>query len=288
MKCKIAGIHFEFNGLGADQFSTSFPPFLCSDSDIFSEPYCRVEVAGADESLCGVKSERAWSVESSAGGIVLSGAAPEGELLWRMSGAYPFEELCFVWNPETYFKTYCDPRRGYFMIIPVLAMVLRLLQLRGFVLHSSAAVIDGAGVICAGRSGRGKSTISKILEQTGIAVLTDERPVVRVTNDGFRVYGTPWPSSGGCVINADAPLSKLYFIEHGVSNRVQPLSAGETLKRLIDVAMIPWMSSALFDPLIEVLENLVAAIPSAVMSFVPDKNVVDFIRTDLNSVWQGG
>ena len=46
--------------------------------------------------------------------------------------------------------------------------------------------------------------------------------------------------------------------------------------------MVPWMNSSFFDPLIEVLENIVEGVPCAELRFVPDRGVIDFIREDLN------
>ncbi len=285
MKCAIAGIRFDFVGVGAEEFSANFLPFLYSgaaDDAAASGARCVVTVSGPDGALRGLKSGKAWSFENRAGCAVLHGANPAGDVLWRMSGRFPFEELAFAWNPDTFFSTYSSACHGPYGIIVILALVLRLLDLKGIVLHCSAAVVNGAGIICTGRSGRGKSTISTLLRREGVDVLTDERAVIRVGQGELRVYGTPWPSSGMCVLNRSAPLRKLYFLEHGAVNALQPLAAGETLKRLLDVVMVPWMHSDFFDPLIDVLERIVAGVPACVLRFVPDRDVVGFIRNDLN------
>lgn len=282
MNCDIAGIHFEFSDIGADKFSENFLPFLHSVPECPVHARCHVAVCGADETLCGMTSPKAWSFEKRDGTAVLTGADSSGEVLWRMTGRVPFEKLSFAWNPATFFKTYRDAYHGPYGIIVILALVLRLLELKGIILHCSAAVVDGTGIICTGRSGRGKSTISRLLKNEGCRVLTDERAVIRVEESGFRVYGTPWPSSGMCVLNSAAPLKRLYFLEHGAVNELRVIAPGESLKRLLDVVMVPWMHSDFFDPLIDVLENVVQGVPAAVLRFVPDREVVDFIRSDLN------
>ncbi len=281
MTCYIAGIHFEFNNIGADKFSESFLPFSHSEPDGKVDAHCVVDVKGAIPELRGLKSSKAWSFEKHDDIAVLSAANPKGDLLWRMSGREPFNTLSFGWNPDTFFETYDNEYHGPYGIIIILALVLRLLELQGVVLHCSAAVVDGAGIICTGRSGQGKSTISGLLESEGVPVLTDERAVIRVKKDGLRVYGTPWPSSEMCVLNSSAPLKKLYFLEHGSVNKVTQIEPGDTLKRLLDVVMVPWMNSEFFDPLIDVLENVVEHVPAAVLSFIPDRDVVDFIKNDL-------
>lgn len=284
MKCYIAGVLFEINNIGVDKFNANFLPFLHSEHSGSVDGHCVVNVQGAIPALRSLKSAKAWCFEKNAGVAVLSAANPGGDLLWRMSGREPFDALTFGWNPDAFFETYNNAQYGSYGIIVILALVLRLLELQGVVLHCAAAVVDNAGIICTGRSGQGKSTISGLLESRGVAVLTDERAVIRVKKDGLRVYGTPWPSSEMCVLNSSAPLKKLYFIEHGSTNKITRLEPGETLKRLLDVVMVPWMNSHFFDPLIEVLEAVVEHVPAAVLSFVPDRDVVDFIKKDLKEL----
>lgn len=281
MTCCLGGIYFEFFNLKAEQFNQNFLPFLFSEVPGEAQERCAVTVAGAAQELRGQCNPRAWSFEDRAGFATLTGANRSGELLWRMTGAAPYENLTFEWNPDTYFELYNNEYHGSYGIIVILALVMRLLALKGVVLHCASAVIDGAGIICTGRSGQGKSTISALLNQAGGDVLTDERAIIRVDEQGLRVYGSPWPSSGLFVLNSSAPLRKLYFIEHGLVNEVVPLTRGAALKRLLDVVMVPWMSSSFFDPVIEVLERTVGEIPNSVLRFKPDDSVADFIRQDL-------
>lgn len=282
MTCCVAGIDFEFCNLKAEEFNQSFLPFMLSEAGgVLSGERCTVHVVGASQDLCGGSSDRAWSFEDHNGFATLIGANPEGEILWRMTGARPYEKMTFEWNPETYFKMYANAYHGPYGIIVILALVMRLLYLKGIVFHSAAAVVDGSGIICTGRSGQGKSTISTLLHAAGIDVLTDERPIIRVEEAGLRVYGSPWPSSGGFVMNSSAPLKKIYFIEHGLKNELLPLTKGAALKRMLDVVMVPWMNAAFFDPVIEVLEKIAVDIPSSVLRFLPDASVAEFIRRDL-------
>jgi hypothetical protein len=97
----------------------------------------------------------------------------------------------------------------------------------------------------------------------------------------FRVYGSPWPSSGGFACNAFAPLRKIYFLEHGAADRLTPLTPREAFNRLIHVATIPWQDPALFDPCLATVEALLQSIPCAVLTFRPTPEVVDVIRKDL-------
>ena len=53
--------------------------------------------------------------------------------------------------------------------------------------------------------------------------------------------------------------------------------------RLLDVALVPWLDSAFFDPLIQTLESIIHTVPYAVLRFRPEASVVDVVRRDLAS-----
>jgi len=247
--------------------------------------HCYVEVLGPNPDLCALRNSCVWDFHQHEGQACLSGANQAGEVMWRMSGSVPFDHLRFEWHPTAFAAMYRNKIYGTYGIVVILALVLRLLHAGGVVIHGAAQVVDGQAILCTGRSGRGKSTISKILDACGVPVLTDERPIIRTCSPSeatrFRTYGSPWPSSGGFVLNASAPLKKIYFLEHGLENALEPLTTREAVLRLLDVALVPWMDAAFFDPMIQTLESLIRNVPYAVLRFRPDAAVADFLRCDL-------
>lgn len=278
--CDLAGVRFIFTCLTPDDFNPHYLPFL-AESVSSADVHCTVACSGENPELGRARACGAWHFEERDGAACLMGANPAGEVMWRMTGRAPFEQLRFEWHPTAFAAMYRNEAYGTFGIVAILALVLRLLPLGGLVLHGSAQVVDGAGIICTGPSGRGKSTISRLFHQSGQTVLTDERPLLRRDGGGFRVYGSPWPSSGGFVSKASAPLKKIYFIEHGPAQEILPLTTREAVLRLLDVALVPWMDQAFFDPLIQTLETVIREVPVALLRFRPDVSAVEAVRRDL-------
>lgn len=278
--CDLAGIRFIFTNLKPVDFNVYYHPFLVGIS-LPDGASCTVMCCGECPDLCGLHANGAWHFEEQDGEACLMGANPAGEVMWRMTGRAPFEQLRFDWHPAAFEAMYRNEAYGAFGIVAILALVLRLLPLGGLVLHGSAQVIDGAGILCTGPSGRGKSTISRLFDQCGRTVLTDERPILRRDGAGFRVYGSPWPSSGGFVSNESAPLKKIYFIEHGPAQEILPLTPREAVLRLLDVALVPWMDPAFFDPMIQTLEAVIREVPVALLRFCPDVSAVEAVCRDL-------
>lgn len=281
--CDLADIRFVFSSLPPDAFNSFFTPFLSRGGAVSAT--CLIECAGPVEELDGLRADGAWHFSQREGCACLMGSDPDGVVMWRMTGAVPYERLRFEWHPTAFEAMYRNEAYGMYGIVAILALVLRLLPLGGLVLHGSAQVVDGQGIICTGPSGRGKSTISRLFDRCGVPVLTDERPVVRPrptsAEAGFLVYGSPWPSAGNFVLNASAPLKKIYFIEHGAEQEIVSLTPRDAVLRLLDVALVPWMDAAFFDPLIRSLESILHSVPYAVLRFRPDATVVDAVRRDL-------
>jgi len=284
--CDLADIRFCFNELPSGAFKPSFQSFLSQDGT--RAVTCFIDVTGATHQLCEMRLKSGWHFLQHEGQACLMGANSAGEVMWRLTGQHPFDRLRFEWHPTAFDELYGQVACGRFNVVAILALVLRLLPLGGLVLHGSAQVVDGNGIICTGPSGSGKSTLSALFHSSAVTVLTDEHPIIRPFGPesvtGFRVYGSPWPSSGGYVSNLSAPLKKIYFIEHGAENVITPLSTREAVLRLLDVSLVPWMDTSFFDPLIRTLETLIGVVPHAVLRFRPESTAVETVLRDLRSV----
>ena len=213
-------------------------------------------------------------------------------MLWRIRAPLSFAAARISWHPQRFAAVYGDFVQSWRTGLGLSLLVFRLRDSRGLVLHGAASVLNGQGVLCAGISGVGKSTLARLLHAAGATVLTDERPVVRQGGVNsrapgspdmaeFRVHGSPWPSSGNFACPASAPLRRIYFLEHGAQNAVTPLAPREAFNRLLHVTTIPWQDATLFDPCLQTIDALLRSVPCAQLSFRPTPEVVDLIRQDL-------
>lgn len=92
---------------------------------------------------------------------------------------------------------------GVMRILGHLIIISILHRYDGVLIHSSGVILNGEGVIFAGISGAGKTTISKLWrERDGVAILSDDRIIIRKERSGYFAYGTPWPGEG------ERPLQK--------------------------------------------------------------------------------
>ncbi len=288
MVIQLADLIFELSG-GAGIRSTDLSPFFFSfiTENHPGQADCRVEVLGGDPELFTEPGVHPWRFRLEAGRVELLEHDEAGAVVWRLRASETFDEATLDWNPRAFAPRY--PSLGKALGGPLgrALAIFSLVGRGGMLFHSAAAVLAGEGVIFAGPSGRGKSTRSKLLDAAGVPVLTDEWPIMRrlTAADGsdgperFRVYGSPWPSAGRFARNASAPLKRLYFLEHGPVNRIEPVSRNEAIRRFMVSARVPWHFPAFLDPMLATINAFLAEIPCAVLHFKPTPEVVDFLLT---------
>lgn len=146
----------------------------------------------------------------------------------------------------------------------------------GLVLHSCGFETDGRGVVLAGRSGAGKTTTARFLDPRGDAtVFSDDRTVVRRTDAGWRVHGTPWPGDARIARQASAPLSALVFLTKSEHNAMVPIGRADALRRLLIVASVPWYDVDYMTPILETADRLLAEAPCYEFRFCNEPSAAD-------------
>ncbi len=151
-------------------------------------------------------------------------------------------------------------------------------------LHAAGGSINGNGVLFAGRSGAGKSTVSRLLGNgNGARFLSDDRIMVRRFGGKLSMYGTPWPGDAGVAINESVPLKALCFLRHADDTSLRPLKPDEVLQRLLPVASIPWYDSKLAGNALDLCEYLIENYPAYELSFRPQANDLSSVLDDFSA-----
>lgn len=158
-------------------------------------------------------------------------------------------------------------------------LVMFLLALRkGAIVHSAGIVYKKKGFIFAGRSGAGKTTISrKLATLTGAEGLSDDRIILRKEGDSFRMFGTPWPGEAGIAVNKSTSLNGIVFLVKSDNNRVVPIGEAEAFRRFMPVLSIPWYDKEAINKIFSFVEELISEVPSYILYFTPDIEV-DFLE----------
>ena len=151
-----------------------------------------------------------------------------------------------------------------------------LARKQGALLHAAGIDVNGKGYIFPGKSGAGKSTITrKFAALKDIGLISDDRIVVRKIGGGFKAYGTPWPGEAGIAFNKSVALSGIFFMNHGSANRIKEISPQQALERLLPVTSIPWYDREIMPKILTFCEDVISLVPTYDLYFKPSIEVVD-------------
>ena len=152
---------------------------------------------------------------------------------------------------------------------------------RGAEIHACGiAGSSGRGLLFVGQSGAGKTTMARLWEGVpGVTVLSDDRVILRRVGDRFTMYGTPWHGEAALAAPASAPLTGVFFLEHGAANTLVPLRGATAATRLFASGFPPFFDRAGLDFTLKFLGDLVAEVPCHELCFARDNRVVEFVQS---------
>jgi len=161
-----------------------------------------------------------------------------------------------------------------------LASMHRLGLGHGVELHCCGlATADGRGYLFVGHSGAGKSTLGKQwVKHRGASILSDDRVVVTVGDNGFLIHGTPWHGEAGLARNASAKLRGVFLIRHGERNQTDLLSPSKAAAELLSRSFVPWYRAEALDFTLTFLQRLSGEIPVYTMDCLPDVSAVEYLE----------
>jgi hypothetical protein len=143
----------------------------------------------------------------------------------------------------------------------------------GALIHSSGVDFHGRGYMLSGKSGAGKSTISRRFALAGHEVLSDDRIIVRKIDGELRMFGTPWSGEAGIAVNKDLPLHGIFFLHQGVENLIKKITPAEAMERLVPVTSIPWYDKSVLSNVLTFCGDIVSACPAYDLVFRRDIDV---------------
>ena len=158
-----------------------------------------------------------------------------------------------------------------------LLMVCLMAQGRGLMVHACGIDDGGRGYLFAGNSTHGKSTMAQIWRDQA-TVLNDDRIVLRWRDGRFWMYGTPWHGDYSGISPAGLPLEKVFFLRHAASNQLRQVDGTEAASMLLARSFPPlWDVDGMAFSL-DFCARVVQAVPCHELGFVPDRDVIDFVR----------
>lgn len=118
----------------------------------------------------------------------------------------------------------------------------RMLAYDTLLFHGSVIAVDGAGYLFTAKSGTGKSTHTRLWrEQFGdrAVMVNDDKPLLKVTENGVTAYGTPWDGKHRLSTNCSVPLKAICILTRSEENHIEEISPGDAYQMLLQQTYRP-------------------------------------------------
>jgi hypothetical protein len=158
--------------------------------------------------------------------------------------------------------------------------VSNLLSLgRGLEIHACGLITPaGDGYLFPGFSGAGKTTMARFWENVpGAKILSDDRIILRRSDELFWMYGTPWHGEAELAAPIRARLKEIFFLRRGLRNELVAKCQSEAAARLFSCAFPTFHNAAGLEFTLAFLEEVTAAIPCHDFFVFPDHRVIEFL-----------
>lgn len=139
----------------------------------------------------------------------------------------------------------------------------KIIDFDGFLLHSSAIAKDGNAYLFSAASGTGKSTHTqnwiKYFGKENITYINDDKPALRLIDDKFYAFGTPFSGKTDLSTNIKVPLKAIIFIKRGKENSCKIMDKREAIGKIFEQTVQP-TDIKLMDKFLSLLDVLLSKI----------------------------
>lgn len=112
----------------------------------------------------------------------------------------------------------------------------QLLRCDTLLFHGSTVALDGEAYLFTARCGTGKSTHTRLWREVfgpRAVMVNDDKPFLRVTQQGVLACGSPWSGKHGLDTNITVPLKGICILERGMENRIRRILPEEAMPMLL-------------------------------------------------------
>ncbi len=151
---------------------------------------------------------------------------------------------------------------------------------QGLLLHAAAIEVDGRAWVFAGPGGSGKSHWARRWQERGMAVLDEDRLVLRRLDDGqVWAFGTPWHAEPRLCSPRGAPVGRLFSLRQADPDAVREVRPAAAAALLVRSAKLPLWDPEGMQAVLDVAGQAAAQSRSFLLGLMTGDGLIDRLAT---------
>ncbi len=111
-----------------------------------------------------------------------------------------------------------------------------------FVFHGASVEVNQKAYCFTAKSGTGKTTHISLWKKVfgdKVNIINGDKPIIRLIDNKFYVYGTPWSGKENLNRNVHFPLKSICFINQSKINSIEKLTSHQALNKILHQIYLP-------------------------------------------------
>ena len=159
----------------------------------------------------------------------------------------------------------------------MLLFAFSTVQKKTLEMHAAVVVRDEKGYLFLGKSGTGKSTHARQWLQAfpDSWLLNDDNPILRLTEQGLRVYGSPWSGKTPCYLNRSAAVGGIIKLSQAPHNEARRMTTSEAYAYMLSSSSGLKIDPVTMDAMYETISELVLRYPVHHLDCLPNTDAAE-------------
>jgi hypothetical protein len=163
-------------------------------------------------------------------------------------------------------------------LFPEILFSMFLPDYNALMVHACGILKDGKGYLFIAQSGGGKSTIAALAIDNRLEVLNDDRIILCIEGDSFKMYGNPWHGDIAQTSSKFSGIKEVFFLKKAATNRIAHCVKREAVLAFMRGCFYVPVTNKIMKKRFDICGKFAEKLTCNYLYFKPDKSIWTFLE----------